>query len=70
VAGSDPIFWREYHAKIPSGFGGRSRHRGCALQANFPPIPRPQCRKFRPSRSTVLTCTTPSPTEENAPCLY
>ena len=23
-----------------------------------------------PSRSTVLTCTTPSPTEENGPCLY
>ena len=24
VAGSDPHYWREYHAKIPSGFGGRS----------------------------------------------
>ena len=39
VAGSDPHFWREYHAKIPSGFGGRSRPQCVRLAHELPTYP-------------------------------
>ena len=69
MAGSDPIFWREYRTKLPSDFGGRSRHNVCALQANFPPAPRPQCRKFLSEQTDAAHVRNPGRTQEN-PCLH
>ncbi len=34
-----PHFWREYHAKIPSGFGGRSRPQCVRLAGELPSYP-------------------------------
>src|SRR6266704_3692944 len=62
--GATPLLAR-VSRQIASGFGGAPGHSVCALQANFPAIPRPQCRTTCPRRSTVITCATPSPTEEN-----
>jgi len=39
VAGSDPLFWRCYHAKIPSDFGGRSRPQCVRLAHELPSYP-------------------------------
>ena len=65
-----PYFGASITPKSLRASGVAPGHSVFALHTNFRAIPRPQYRESCPSRSTLLTCTTPSPTEENGPCLY
>src|SRR5713101_5374296 len=50
LAGSDPMFWREYRAKIPSGFGGRSRPQPVRLAHELPRYPASSVPEFLPEQ--------------------
>ncbi len=53
MAGSDPVFWREYAPKSLRASGVAPGHSLCALHTNFLAIPRPQYRKFLPEQIDV-----------------
>jgi hypothetical protein len=56
-------------AKIPSGFGGRSRPQYVRSLANLKAIPRPHSRQFLSEQTDAAHMRKPGPTQEN-PCLY
>lgn len=50
VAGSDPTLGASITPKSVRASGVAPGHSVCGLQANFPPIPRPECRKCLPEQ--------------------
>jgi len=69
VAGSEPILGVSITPKSLRASGVAPGHSVCALQANFPAISRPQCRKFLLKQIDGAHMRNPGTTKGN-PCLY
>src|SRR6266567_8192464 len=68
--GATPYFGASMRQN-PFGLRGSLPATACAPCTRTSSLSRvPSTGSSCPSRSTLLTCTTPSPTEENGPCLY
>ena len=69
VAGSDPILASRFSAKIPSGFGGRSRPQEVRLVGEPPDHPASAFCQFLSEQTDAAHTRNPGPSKEN-PCLY
>jgi hypothetical protein len=67
--GATPYFGASIAPKSLRTSGVAPVHNVCALQANFPPAPRPQCRKFLSEQTDAAHVRNPGRTQEN-PCLH